>query len=272
MPHPRRQHHAAVVIGQLLIGAIDARLIARRPRDAGLEIVRHQRPRHPADRRKGMDMRRDPVCQRLAPARLRVGEVRSPKRSHEDMRPPLLTACRVGQRDGVARPVDEQLVAGHMRLPHRRRKAPAPRTVAFAEPAVGAALRMFDAILLPQQHQRHAATLELRMDVRPVRLMTLSPFRRVPRRKQPPLQLGIIDLVRQRPAQARYRRTAQVIADRCLADSRRLADKPPAQPHLISQTQYVSYLPHRHSLRRHRLLPVGQGARSADSNVDGHAR
>ena len=89
------------------------------------------------------------------------------------------------------------------------------------------------------------------------------------RRKQPPLQLGIIDLVRDRPAETRHGRPAHVLADRRLADPRRLADKPPAHPQRVRQTQHVTYLPHRHSLRRHRSLPGCQGDRSADSTVDG---
>ncbi len=47
--------------------------------------------------------------------------------------------------------------------------------------------------------------------------------------------------------------------------------KPPAHPHRVRQTQHVTYLPHRHSLRWHRSPPGCQGDRSADSTVDGSA-
>ena len=109
------------------------------------------------------------------------------------------------------------------------------------------------------------------MDVRPVRIGARRARRRIRRRKQPPLQLGIIDLVRDRPAETRHGRPAHVLADRRLADPRRLADQPPAHPQRVRQTQRVTYLPHRHSLRWHRSLPGCQGARSADSTVDGSA-
>ena len=68
-----------------------------------------------------------------------------------------------------------------------------------------------------------------------------------------------------------HRRATHVIADRRLADPGRLADKPPAHPQSMRQTQNVAYLPHRHSLRWHRSPPGCQGDRSADSTVDGSA-
>jgi hypothetical protein len=48
LPHPRRQHHEAIVVGQILIGAVDARLVTRGLGDAGLEVVAHRRLRHAA--------------------------------------------------------------------------------------------------------------------------------------------------------------------------------------------------------------------------------
>ena len=45
----------------------------------------------------------------------------------------------IEHRDGIAGPIDEQLLAGHMRLAHRRRDALAPVAVPLAEPTVGVA-------------------------------------------------------------------------------------------------------------------------------------
>src|SRR5674476_44443 len=209
--------------------------------------------------------------QRLGPARLGVGVIGRAKRRDKDVRALLLASCRIKNRHGVAGPVDEQLLASKMRLAHRRRDALPPFAVPFAEPAVGVALGMLGAILLPEQSQRHAAPLQLRMNVRPVRLGACRARRRIRRRKQPPLQLGIIDLVQDRPAETRHGRTTHVLADRRLADPRRLAGKAPAHPQRVRQTQRVTYFPHRHSIRRHRS-PLGcKGDRSADSTVDGSA-
>jgi hypothetical protein len=61
LPHARGEHDEAVVVGQILIAAVDARLITRRLGDAGLEVVGHDRLRHPTDRRQPVHMRADPV-------------------------------------------------------------------------------------------------------------------------------------------------------------------------------------------------------------------
>src|SRR3984893_3501689 len=79
---------------------------------------------------------------------------RSAERRDEDVRPMLLASCRIKNRHGVAGPVDEQLLAGKMRLAHRRRDAVPPVAVALAEPAIGVALRVLSAVLLPEQRQR----------------------------------------------------------------------------------------------------------------------
>ena len=178
---------------------------------------------------------------------------------------------RIEYRHRVAGPVDEQLLAGNMRLPHRRRDALPPVAVALAEPAVGVALGVLGAILLPEQSQRHAAPLQLRMDVRPVRLDA----RRADavsaggnnRRSSSASSIssGIGQL---RPATA-ARRTYSPTA--VLPIPVASPTKPPAHPQRVRQTQHVTYLPHRHSLRRHRSPPGCQGDRSADSTVDGSA-
>jgi hypothetical protein len=139
-------------------------------------------------------------------------------------------------RDGIAGPIDEQLLASKMRLTHRRRDALSPVAVPLAEPAVGVALGVLASILLPEQRQRHAAPLHLRMDVRPVRIGARRRRTCIRRRKQPPLQLGIIDLVRDRPTETRHGRAAHVLADRRFANPRRLADQPPAHPQRVRQT------------------------------------
>src|ERR1035437_3769099 len=211
----------------------------------------------------------DPIGQRLAPARLSVGVVRRAERRDKDVHAMLLASRRIKNRHGVAGPVDEQLLASKMRLAHRRRDALPPVAVPLAEPAVGIALGVLSAVLLPEQRQRYPAPLQLRMVVRPVWLSARRGRRCIRWRKQPSFQFGIIDLVRDRPAETRHGSPTDVLANRCLADPRRLADRATAHAHRMRQTQYVTYLPHRHSLRRHRSPPGCQEDRSADSTVDG---
>ena len=58
----------------------------------------------------------DPVRQRLGPARLGVSEVGGAKRGHKDAGATLDAGRRVDHGNGVASPIDEQLLAGHMGL------------------------------------------------------------------------------------------------------------------------------------------------------------
>ena len=83
---PAPAAHEAVMGGELLISPIDARLVARRLGDTGLEVVADDRLRHTADRGERVDMRADPVRQCLAPARFRVSVVRRAERGDKDVR------------------------------------------------------------------------------------------------------------------------------------------------------------------------------------------
>ena len=136
LPHACGEHHEAIVVGQVLIGAIDAGFVTRRLGDARLQVVGHRSLRHAADGIERVDVRADPVGQRLGPARLGVGVVGGPERRHEDVGAMLSTRYRIEHRDRVAGPVHEQLVASHVRLAHGRRDALAPFTVELAEPRV----------------------------------------------------------------------------------------------------------------------------------------
>jgi len=177
--HTGGEHNAAVVVGEVLVRPVDAGLVARWLRDAGLKVVGHERLRDAADRRKCVHMRADPIGQRLSPACLGVGVIGRAKRRDEDVRAMLLASCRIKNRHGVAGPVDKQLLASKMRLAHRRRDALPPVAVPLAEPAVGVALGVLSAVLLPEQRQRYPAPLQLRMVVRPVRLSARRGRRRI---------------------------------------------------------------------------------------------
>src|SRR6202162_6603111 len=74
---------------------------------------------------------------------------------------------------------------------------------------------------------------------------------------------------RDRPPQPRRGSPTHVLATARFAVPCRLPDKAPAHPQRMRQTQHLTYLPHRPSLRRHRSPPGCQEHRSADSTVDG---
>jgi hypothetical protein len=80
-------------------------------------------------------------------------------------------------RHAVTRIVDEQLVAGRMRLAHRHRQAAFPGAVKLAEPRIAIPVGLTRDVFLPQDRQRYVLTLELAVHRRPVRLRlpTMAP-------------------------------------------------------------------------------------------------
>jgi hypothetical protein len=87
---------------------------------------------------------------------------------------------------------------------------------------------MVRTILLPQQHQGYAASLELLMQHRPIGRRALR-LGFSGGRKQPPFKRAIIEQLRQRPGEANHLGAAHDLAGRRLADPKRLADLPVTQ-------------------------------------------
>jgi hypothetical protein len=65
LAHAGRQHDEAVVVGQVLIGSVDARLVARWLGHAGFQIVADYRFRYATERRERADVRSDPISEAL---------------------------------------------------------------------------------------------------------------------------------------------------------------------------------------------------------------
>ncbi len=142
----------------------------------------------------------------------RVGEVGGAERGNKDVRRSCVAGQRIDHRNRVAGKIHEQLLARHVRLAHRRRHAAAPLTVEIAEPTIAVAVRMFRAILLPQQHQRHAAPLELLMQLGPIGSRALR-LRLARGREQPALKLAVVEQLRQRPGEADHLGAAHDLAE-----------------------------------------------------------
>jgi hypothetical protein len=98
--------------------------------------------RHAAEEGERIDMSADPIGQPLGPARLGKGVVRGPQNRDAHVSCADLPSQPVDHRHRVAGEVDEQLLAGHVGLPHRRRDALAPLAIELAEPAVALAVGM----------------------------------------------------------------------------------------------------------------------------------
>ena len=227
---PRWHDGRAVMGGEVLVGAVYARLVSAGGGDPGLEVVADDCLRHPTEERQRVDVSPDPVRQPLAEAGFGIGVVRGPQNRDEDLGLAHLPGDRIEHRHGVAGKVHEQLLAGGMGLAHGRRHAAAPFAVEVAEPAVAVAVGMLAAIILPQQRQGHAAAAQLGMDMGPIR-QWLRPRRVIARRReQLALQRRIVELVRHRPGDADDGRPADVLPDRRTADAQRLSDHPFTRP------------------------------------------
>ena len=190
------------MIGEVFIGPIDAGLIARRFGDARLQVVRHQRQGHAADGREGVDMGADPIRQRLRPAGFRIGVIRRPEGGDKNASTMFFTGCRIDNADRVAGPVDEQLLAHQMRLPHRRRDLLFPVAIKIAITAVAVAISMVRPVLLPEEQQRHAAPLQFALDFRPIDSGSRRRALAARDRKKTALQLFIAEPLWQRPGEA----------------------------------------------------------------------
>ena len=156
-----------------------------------------------------------PVRQLLRPCRLGVGEIRSAEHADEDLRLADFARRRIDDADPLARIVHERPVSGNMVLAHHRRQPPLEPAQEIAEPAVAVADRMGLPVFLPEDCHRHAGTLQLARQGRPVRF---DPPPLASRYSRPPKELefqGVVgDLVPQRPCQPRRRRPFQIVLDR----------------------------------------------------------
>ena len=220
-----RQHGGAVVGGHLLIGPIDAGLVATSCGHPGPQIIADQQLRCATQERKRIDVCADPVGKPFAPTGLRVGVVGGSQHRDEDVRPALLPGHPIEHRDGVAGVVHEQLLAGDMRLAHRCADAAAPVDVQIAEPAIAITIAELSAVFLPQQQQGHASAAKLGVDMVPVGHRPGGRRAGTGGGEQPPLQRGVVDLDRHRPGDPDHRRATQVFRDRGASDANRARDR-----------------------------------------------
>jgi hypothetical protein len=154
-------------------------------------------------------VRSDPVGQRLRGRRLGVGVARRTEGCDEQLAGMHLAGRRVKNVDRRAGIIDEQLLASHVRLPHRRRQAAFPGAIQFAKPAAAVTVGMGGAVLLPHQLQRHALAAQLAMNRRPVRPRPPVLGRGRRRRIQAAFQRDVTEIVGQWPTDTGLTRPAQ---------------------------------------------------------------
>src|SRR6266446_6433329 len=206
------------MLGEVLVGALQARLVAAGHDDAALELVAHDGGRDAAEEREGAGVAGDPVGHLLGVGRLRVGVVRSPEGGDEELDLDDLARGGIDEPWLLARIVDEALPAGAVDLTHRQAPAREPGTVEVAEPRVAVAVGVPLQVLEVEQLQGDAGPAALGVDPGAVRRRALP----LARGLWPAVELALQPLVRQRldqgPVQPRGLGSADDAADRAQPD------------------------------------------------------
>jgi len=213
---PRWQNGSVVMRRHLGVGSIYLRIVETSLDNSGLGIVRHQQMRNAADHLEGADMGVDPVGQRLRPARVRKSEARRAEHGDEDLRLADFAGQPVDDdRNPIAGVIDEQPLAGRVRLPHRRRQLRFKAAIELAKPRIAVTVGIGGDILIPDDHQGDVLALQLPMNRRPIRLgvAAMAPFGPVIGVKRR-LQITVAHAVRQGPTQPGALETPQRLAHR----------------------------------------------------------
>ena len=153
-PRSRGDDDGAVVGGEVLVGAIDARLVAAGTGDGALELVGDPQGGRAPEVLDHAGVGVDPVGQLLGRGRLDVGEAARAEHGDEQLDAPHLARAGVDEGRPLPREVDERLLAGAVHLPHRWPQPARPLPVDLAELGAAIAVRMDLGVLLPEELQR----------------------------------------------------------------------------------------------------------------------
>jgi hypothetical protein len=129
----RRQHHRAVVGGELGVGRRDLGLVAIRAFHAGLQVVGHEELRRAAEVLEGSHVGVEEALRALVCVGAREGAIREAQNGEEDVRLFDLAGLGIDVGQRVAGPVDEELLAGLVGLAQDDVDAALPGAVVLAE-------------------------------------------------------------------------------------------------------------------------------------------
>ena len=224
-----RDDDGAVVPGEILVRPVDRRFVPVRLRHGGPEVVGD--PDRAAAREvvEGPDVAADPGDDVLGEDGLDVGVARSAQHGDEQLGRADFAGDGVNHVDAVAAEVEEALLTGPVRLPHRRRQGLRPSQVPLAELAVAVSVGVGFPVLLPEQLLRHAAPLELPVYPGPIRLRPARRRRRLGREEQPLEGVVVVELRRQWPGQLGEREPAGVFGRGARRDPAALGDRAPGE-------------------------------------------
>ena len=196
-------------------------------------------------------MRPDPIRQSPGPGGFGVGVVAGTQHGHEYECRAYLTVRRIDDWNGVAGVIDESLLAGAVFLPQHHVQMARPVSILLAEPAVVGAVGVLFDELLPEELERDALVGcqflvngdEIGLCFASLWALGLAVDGRW--RKQQPLQLRVVEGIRQGPTQVGGRSPFQVSLYGAPADPASVGDLPFAQMGFMVKPEDFFYLTHR---------------------------
>ena len=213
------------------------------PVHTALEIIRDDEFSDPAEELEGPLMGRNPVRQTLRPGSLTVGVVRRTEDGDEDLGLAQLAGSRTRHGHGLPGIVDEELLAGAVGLPHDDVELLTPGTVVVTEPGVLVAAGVQRLVLKPQQVQRDGlGAFEFMVYLDPIRLRALAGIGG--HREEASFEVGLVDLLGQRPAETGLLEAFEIVADGDRGDAQAASDGASAQVGLEVQAKDFSDLAH----------------------------
>ena len=154
--------------GHLGVRRVEDRLVPVGPGDARAQVVGDQDRGCPAQNANARTWAPSQWGSSWPRGHLRVRVVLRAQHRDEQLGLPDLAGVGVGDRDGLAREVDEHLLAGAVVLPQDEVQAPGVRPVLLGEPGVPEAIGAALPVLGPEQLEGDALAPQLAMDDRPV--------------------------------------------------------------------------------------------------------
>ena len=147
---------------------------------------------------------------------MRKSEARRAEHGDKDLRLADFAGQPVDDdRNSIAGVIDEQPLAGRVRLPHRRRQLRFKAAIELAKPRIAVTAGIGGDIFIPDDHQGDVLALQLPMNRRPIRLgvAAMAPFGPVIGVKRR-LQVAVAHAVRRGPTQPGALETPQRLARR----------------------------------------------------------
>ncbi len=259
LARPCGKDGGAVVLGHVLVAALDRGLVDACARHAALQVVGHHRAADALKERERSNVRPHEVVHPLRVRGLRERVVGGTEHGHEELDLAHLTRGSIDELRPLAGVVHEHLVAGDVVLPHGQLSTLQEGAVALAERRVLEPAGVLHQVLLVEQIQRHAGPHALSVDPRAVGLHSRE---RRPRSvvgvqahfevslvERDDLRVGVEPRRSRAPHHVHHRRRAHACA------LGRLAVR---EPQLPLRPQNLFYVSHDQSLSRHLGLLRGQ--------------